>query len=153
MSLAPEFQRRDPGSQIDLVASATTQPYNRRSATTNQIREPFPALKGRARFKPSLLGQVFFHERSRSWYCRAERSGVILQTMATIFEIEKLALTLPEQERATLAANLLDSLPGVLSDQDEGVAEALRRDAEIDADPNQAITLAQLVTQIQSRRR
>jgi hypothetical protein len=31
-------------------------------------------------------------------------------------DIEKLALTLPEKERATLAANLLDSLPGVLSD-------------------------------------
>jgi putative addiction module component (TIGR02574 family) len=72
--------------------------------------------------------------------------------MATIFEVEKLALNLPEQERAKLAANLLDSLPGVLSDQDEGVAEALRRDAEIDADPNQAITLAQLETQIQNRR-
>jgi putative addiction module component (TIGR02574 family) len=72
--------------------------------------------------------------------------------MATIFEFEKLALNLPEQERAKLAANLLDSLPGVLSDQDEGVAEALRRDAEIDADPNQAITLAQLETQIQNRR-
>lgn len=73
--------------------------------------------------------------------------------MATIFEIEKLALTLPEQERATLAANLLDSLPGVLSDEDEGVAEALRRDAEINENPDQAISLAQLDSQIQSRRR
>jgi putative addiction module component (TIGR02574 family) len=73
--------------------------------------------------------------------------------MATIFEVEKLALNLPEQERAKLAANLLDSLPGVLSDADEGIAEALRRDAEIDADPKQAITFAQLDSQIQSRRR
>jgi len=72
--------------------------------------------------------------------------------MATIFEIEKLALDLPEQERARLAANLLDSLPGVLSDEDEGVAEALSRDAEMDDNPNQAITLAQLDSQIQSRR-
>jgi putative addiction module component (TIGR02574 family) len=72
--------------------------------------------------------------------------------MATIFEVEKLALNLPEQERAKLAANLLDSLPGVLSDEDEGIAEALRRDAEIDADPNQAITLAQLDSQIKNRR-
>ena len=72
--------------------------------------------------------------------------------MATIFEVEKLALDLSEQERATLAANLLDSLPGVLSDQDEGVAEALRRDAEIDADPTQAISLEQLTSQIQGRR-
>jgi len=73
-------------------------------------------------------------------------------TMATIFEIEKLALDLPELERAKLAANLLDSLPGVLSEEDEGVAEALRRDAELDANPNQAINLAQLDSEIQSRR-
>lgn len=72
--------------------------------------------------------------------------------MATIFEIEKLALDLPELERAKLAANLLDSLPGVLSDEDEGVAEAVRRDAELDANPNQAINLAQLDSEIQSRR-
>jgi putative addiction module component (TIGR02574 family) len=72
--------------------------------------------------------------------------------MATIFEVEKLALNLPEQERAKLAADLLDSLPGVLSDEDEGVAEALRRDAEIEIDSKQAITLAQLESQIQSRR-
>ena len=72
--------------------------------------------------------------------------------MATIVEIEKLALNLPEKERATLAANLLESLPGVLSDEDEGVAEALRRDAEIDANPNQAISLTQLEAQIKSRR-
>lgn len=72
--------------------------------------------------------------------------------MTTIFEIEKLALDIPEAERAMLAASLLDSLTGVLSDADEGIAEALRRDVEIDADPNQAITLAQLDSQIQNRR-
>ena len=73
--------------------------------------------------------------------------------MATIFEVEKLALDLPEQERAKLAADLLNSLPGVLSDKDEGIAEALRRDAELESDPKQAITLAQLDSEIQSRRR
>lgn len=72
--------------------------------------------------------------------------------MATIFEVEKLALDLPEQERAKLAANLLDSLPGVLSDEDEGVAAALRRDEQIEADAGQAITLAQLDSRIQNRR-
>ena len=72
--------------------------------------------------------------------------------MATIVEIEKLALTLPEKERATLAANLLESLPGVLSDEDEGLAEAMRRDAEIDANPDQTISLAQLDAQIKNRR-
>jgi hypothetical protein len=72
--------------------------------------------------------------------------------MATIVEIEKLALSLPEKERAALAANLLGSLPGVLFDEDEGVAEALRRDAEIDSNPDQIVSLAQLDAQIQSRR-
>ena len=80
------------------------------------------------------------------------RSRSYSSPMASIIEIQKLALNLSEQERATLAANLLDSLPGVLSDEDEGVAEALRRDAEIDADPNQAMSLAQLNSEIQSRR-
>ncbi len=48
--------------------------------------------------------------------------------MATIIEVKKLALDLTEKERAVLTANLLESLPGALSDEDEGVAEALRRD-------------------------
>jgi Putative addiction module component len=73
--------------------------------------------------------------------------------MPTIVEIEKLALTLPEKQRATLAANLLESLPGVLSDEDEGIAEALRRDAELDANPHEAISLNSLDDQINSRRR
>jgi putative addiction module component (TIGR02574 family) len=73
--------------------------------------------------------------------------------MVTILEVEKLALNLPEPERAKLAANLLDSLPGILSDEDEGVAEALRRDAEMNENPEQAISLAQLDTQIKNRRR
>ncbi|MDQ3668543.1 MAG: addiction module protein [Acidobacteriota bacterium] len=72
--------------------------------------------------------------------------------MSTIVEVEKLARDLPEKERATLAANLLDSLPGILSDEDEGVAEALLRDAETEADPAQAISLAELDSQIQGRR-
>jgi putative addiction module component (TIGR02574 family) len=71
--------------------------------------------------------------------------------MSTIVEVEKLALDLPEKERATLAANLLDSLPGILS-EDDGVAEALRRNAEAEADPSQAISLAELDSQIQGRR-
>ena len=47
--------------------------------------------------------------------------------MATIAEVEKLALDLPETERAVLAAHLLGSLPSVLHDEDEGIAEALLR--------------------------
>jgi hypothetical protein len=33
----------------------------------------------------------------------------------------------------------LQTLPAVLSDEDEGVAEALRRDAELEADPGSGI--------------
>ncbi|HKB67216.1 MAG TPA: addiction module protein [Pyrinomonadaceae bacterium] len=72
--------------------------------------------------------------------------------MSTILEVEKLALDLPERERAALAANLLNSLPGILSDDDEGIAEALRRDAEIEADPSTVISFAELDSHIQGRR-
>ena len=72
--------------------------------------------------------------------------------MPTITEIEKLAFDLPESQRAVLAAHLLESLPSVLHDEDEGVAEALRRDAELDANPSASISLGQLDRQIRSRR-
>ena len=72
--------------------------------------------------------------------------------MATIAEIEKLALDLPESERAILAAHLLGSLPSILHDEDEGVAEALRRDAEFEANPSTGISLEQLDQQVQRRR-
>ena len=62
--------------------------------------------------------------------------------MSTIVEVEKLALDLSEQEWAALAAHLLDSLPGILSNEDEGIAEALRRDSEIETDSARAISLA-----------
>jgi hypothetical protein len=68
-------------------------------------------------------------------------------------KVEKLALDLPEEERAHLAASLLDSLPGILSDPDDGVAEALRRDAELDAHPERAISFEELDTFIRSRRK
>jgi len=56
--------------------------------------------------------------------------------MVTLAEIETLAFGLPESDRAKLAAGLLDSLPGVLVDEDEGLAEALRRSEEMDRDPS-----------------
>jgi putative addiction module component (TIGR02574 family) len=73
--------------------------------------------------------------------------------MATIAEVEKLAFDLPDSDRALLAAHLLQSLPSVLDDEDEGIAEALRRDAELDADPGAGITLDQLDDHIKARRR
>ena len=73
--------------------------------------------------------------------------------MASITEVEKLAFNLPDSDRAVLASHLLQSLPSVLHDEDEGVAEALRRDAELDANPESGITLDQLDQRIQDRRR
>lgn len=72
--------------------------------------------------------------------------------MATITEVEKLALDLPEGQRAILAAHLLGSLPPVLHDKDEGIAEALKRDADLDANPASGVSLEQLDEQVQRRR-
>ena len=60
--------------------------------------------------------------------------------MFTFAEIETLAYSLPESDRAKLAANLLDSLSGVLVEEDEGFAEALRRSEEMDRDPSVCLT-------------
>jgi hypothetical protein len=73
--------------------------------------------------------------------------------MATIAEIEKLAFDLPEGERAVLAAHLLGSLPAVLHDSDEGIAEALLRDAELDANPALGISLEELDRRMAQRRK
>ena len=73
--------------------------------------------------------------------------------MVTIAEIEKLAFDLPEGERAVLAAHLLGSLPAVLHDSDEGIAEALLRDAELDANPALGISLEELDRRMAQRRK
>jgi putative addiction module component (TIGR02574 family) len=99
----------------------------------------------------SALSKPSFESLERSHPC----SKIILRythAMATISEVEKLAFDLPDAERAVLAAHLLRSLPSVLHDEDEGVAEALRRDAEFEADPEIGITLEQLDQQIAARR-
>jgi hypothetical protein len=73
--------------------------------------------------------------------------------MATIAEVEKLALDLSEGHRAVLAAHLLESLPSVLEDADEGMAEAVRRDRELEAHPESAMSLEQLDHAVQRRQR
>ena len=56
--------------------------------------------------------------------------------MATT-EIQQSSLNLPEDQRAMLIADLMDSLPVVLSDVvDDGSAEARRRLAELKAGPS-----------------
>ena len=63
--------------------------------------------------------------------------------MTTLSEIENSAMLLPEDERAQLASKLLCSLPSVLHDEDEGIAEAERRDAELDRDPSKGMSMAE----------
>lgn len=72
--------------------------------------------------------------------------------MRAVADIEKEILELNDEQRARLAVSILDSLPSVLADQDEGVAEALRRDAELDADPASAVSLERLDDLIRDRR-
>jgi putative addiction module component (TIGR02574 family) len=72
--------------------------------------------------------------------------------MATIAEAEKLAFDLPAPERAVLASHLLRSLLPVLEDEDKGIAEALRRDAEVDSNPETGISLEQLDQAVRDRR-
>jgi hypothetical protein len=59
--------------------------------------------------------------------------------MTRLQTLTKEALELMDADRAVLASDLLQTLPGVLSDEDEGVAEALRRDAELEVDPSVGI--------------
>ena len=55
-------------------------------------------------------------------------------------EVQDSAMQLPDAQRATLAAELLCSLPAVLMDQDDGIAEARRRSRELVENPAAACT-------------
>ena len=72
--------------------------------------------------------------------------------MSTIAELEKMALDLSESDRALLATHILRSLPAVLHDEDDGLAEALRFDAELEADPSIGISLEELEEKINRHR-
>jgi hypothetical protein len=70
--------------------------------------------------------------------------------MQTLSDIEQEAMRLPDSSRAYPASRLLDSLPAVLSDDDDGLAEAMRRDAEMDWDPAAVMTLEELKRRVRS---
>ena len=61
--------------------------------------------------------------------------------MSILTEIEATAMSLPDRQRATLASHLLGSLPAILQSEDDGLAEALNRDAELDEDPSMGMTM------------
>lgn len=64
--------------------------------------------------------------------------------MTRVQEIRQQASTLSLSEKTELATDLLASLPPILDDEDEGVAEARRRDLEMDRDPTASISWDQL---------
>ena len=73
--------------------------------------------------------------------------------MSSLVDLEPQALALPERERAVLASLLLSSLPPVLADEDEGIIEALRREAEMNADPLVRMSLAEFEHEVRFSRR
>ena len=56
--------------------------------------------------------------------------------MSRVAEIYSQVLDLPEDQRASLACDILDTLPAGLADEDDGLAEARRRSKEMDEDPS-----------------
>ena len=64
--------------------------------------------------------------------------------MTRLQQLASDAQALTDSERATFAAHLLASLPAVLADQDEGIAEALRREAAMDASGDPGLTWDEL---------
>ena len=73
--------------------------------------------------------------------------------MTRLQELEQQAGQLSESERAALVTRLLASLPPVLADADGGVAEASRRDAELDANSSAALTDQQFRAAIAASRK
>lgn len=73
--------------------------------------------------------------------------------VTVIQELGQKAGQLPEFQRAALASKLLATLPPVLHDADDGVAEALRRDADLEADPAAGMSAAEFRTAVAASRR
>jgi len=69
--------------------------------------------------------------------------------MSVAAEAEQLALSLPLADRAKLAEKLIVSLPSPFVDEDdEWVEEALRRDREMDTDPETVMTHEEFFTSL-----
>ena len=68
--------------------------------------------------------------------------------MTRVQEIQQQASSLSTREKVALAADLLESLPPILDEDDEGIAEACRRDQEMNTNPDASITWEQLRRQL-----
>lgn len=71
--------------------------------------------------------------------------------MSVIADAEELALSLPESDRAKLAAKLLRSLRPILDDGDEGIAEAIRRDREVTENPALGLSVEEVDRRIREQ--
>jgi hypothetical protein len=60
--------------------------------------------------------------------------------MSKVSDIFTQVLDLSENQRASLACNILNTLPATLSDDDDGLAEARRRSKELDENPDLAVS-------------
>jgi hypothetical protein len=69
--------------------------------------------------------------------------------MSVIAEAEKLVFSLSEKDRAELVGKILRSLP--IYAEDGGLAEARRRNREMDENPDSIITMKQLDEMIANR--
>ncbi len=72
--------------------------------------------------------------------------------MSVIAEVEKLAFSLPDNDRAKLADRLIASLPADFIDEAE-VEEALRRSREMDEDPSKVLTHDEFFKFFEERRK
>jgi hypothetical protein len=74
--------------------------------------------------------------------------------MSTIQELELKVLALPVEQRVLLAESLLGSLPPVVSDMSEAeeLAEAERRDREIESGSVQALNAADFWRRVEGSR-
>lgn len=73
--------------------------------------------------------------------------------MSVISEVEERALRLTTKERGELITKLLRSLPEFPSDEDDGIAEALRRREQLREHPEIAISLEELDRRMRERSR
>lgn len=71
--------------------------------------------------------------------------------MSVVAEIEEQALGLGAREKGQLIVTLLRSLPDFPSDDDDGVAEALRRREELRKNPEIGISLDELDRRMKER--
>lgn len=71
--------------------------------------------------------------------------------MSVVAEVEERALSLTAKERGELITKLLRSLPELPSNEDDGIAEALRRREQLREHPEIAISLEELDRRMQER--